>query len=317
MGYVTPEQIAQARQLDLLTYLQQHEPDNLARLGNGQYCTKEHDSLKISNGMWHWFSRGFGGKTALDYLIKVRGIPFVQAVEALSDSRVLPVSPAQERPPKPRERVFQLPEAARDMSAVRNYLTGRGIHIKVINYCITTGKLYESAKYHNAVFVGYGQDDRPCYASLRGTRGDFKGEVSGSDKSFSFSMLGDPDGNSVHLFEAPVDLLSYATMELLAGRDFRKSNLLSLAGVYLPGKDKPYAVPCALSRYLQEHPGTQRIVLHLDNDEVGRGATLGIISALGEQYEVVDQPPKCGKDVNDQLKEKLGISCRQGKEEVR
>ena len=30
------------------------------------YCTAEHDSLKISNGKWYWWSRGFGGYSALD-----------------------------------------------------------------------------------------------------------------------------------------------------------------------------------------------------------------------------------------------------------
>ena len=41
--------------------------------------------MKISNGKWNWFSRKIGGKTALDYLIKVQGFSFTQAVEALAD----------------------------------------------------------------------------------------------------------------------------------------------------------------------------------------------------------------------------------------
>lgn len=43
----------------------------------------EHDSLKISNGKWMWWSRGFGGASALDYLIKVRGDPFTKAMEKI------------------------------------------------------------------------------------------------------------------------------------------------------------------------------------------------------------------------------------------
>ena len=83
MGYVTPEQIAQAKELDLLTYLQRYAPHELVRIGGSTYCTREHDSLKISNGKWNWFSREIGGKTALDYLIKVQGFSFPQAVETL------------------------------------------------------------------------------------------------------------------------------------------------------------------------------------------------------------------------------------------
>ncbi len=50
MGYVTPEQIAQAKEMDLLTYLRSYEPDNLVHFSGNTYCTREHDSLKISNG---------------------------------------------------------------------------------------------------------------------------------------------------------------------------------------------------------------------------------------------------------------------------
>ena len=67
MAYFTPEDIQQAKQLDLLTYLQIYEPDQLVKVSGDTYCTKEHDFLKISNGKWHWFSRQIGGRTALDY----------------------------------------------------------------------------------------------------------------------------------------------------------------------------------------------------------------------------------------------------------
>ena len=55
--WVTPEQIETAKQIDLLSYLESTDPDNLQKIGTNTYCTKEHDSLKISNGLWHWFSR--------------------------------------------------------------------------------------------------------------------------------------------------------------------------------------------------------------------------------------------------------------------
>ena len=76
-----PAVIEQARQMDLLSYLQRYEPNNLKRVTGKVYCTREHDSLKISNGKWYWWSRGFGGVSALDYLIKVKEYSFVEAVE--------------------------------------------------------------------------------------------------------------------------------------------------------------------------------------------------------------------------------------------
>ena len=83
MGYVTREMIDRAKEMDLLTYLQIYEPQELVHFGGSTYCTREHDSLKISNGKWCWFSRGIGGKTALDYLIKVKELPFTEAVERI------------------------------------------------------------------------------------------------------------------------------------------------------------------------------------------------------------------------------------------
>ena len=71
--YYSKEEIEKAREMDLLTYLRMYEPENLVRLHGNVYCTRQHDSLKISNGKWMWWSRGFGGSSALDYLTKVKG----------------------------------------------------------------------------------------------------------------------------------------------------------------------------------------------------------------------------------------------------
>ena len=55
-----------------MTYLQNYEPRELVHFSGNVYCTRTHDSLKISNGKWYWHSRGIGGRSALDYLIKVK-----------------------------------------------------------------------------------------------------------------------------------------------------------------------------------------------------------------------------------------------------
>lgn len=83
--YVTKEEIEQARQLDLLSYLQRYRPDELVKVTRGVYSLRSHDSLKISNGKWYRWSKGVGGVSALDYLINVEGIPFVEAVRHLCD----------------------------------------------------------------------------------------------------------------------------------------------------------------------------------------------------------------------------------------
>ena len=71
---IDPDVLERVRQIDLLSYLREFEPSNLVKVKgtSNVYCTAEHDSLKISNGKWYWWSRGFGGYSALDYLIKVK-----------------------------------------------------------------------------------------------------------------------------------------------------------------------------------------------------------------------------------------------------
>lgn len=124
-SYVTKQEIEQARQLDLLSYLQRHEPEELVRFSSHVYTLRSHDSLKISNGKWYQWSTGIGGVSALDYLIKVQGIDFVSAV-----SKILKYSPLAEpagpTPAKRQRSVFTMPTPYENNDRVRTYLTGRG-----------------------------------------------------------------------------------------------------------------------------------------------------------------------------------------------
>lgn len=106
MPFYDSEAIERARQVDLLTYLQTCEPQELVHVSGNVYCTKTHDSLRISNGKWCWFSRGIGGYSALDYLIKVKEIPFTQAVETIMGN-LSAAPPAFAPAPKvPKEKVL-------------------------------------------------------------------------------------------------------------------------------------------------------------------------------------------------------------------
>ena len=310
--WVTPEQIEKAKRMDLLTYLQSYEPGNLKKISHDTWCTKEHDSLKISNGKWHWFSRHIGGKTALDYLIKVKGISFVKAVDIITGYAAVlpPVFTKNEKPIELKE--LELPEYNTDICEVRRYLKSRGISDTVIEYCHENKMLYEDAKYHNCVFLGY-DGNTPKYGAVRSTVSDFKRDLTGSDKRFSFFIPAESETQTVHLFESAIDLLSYASLEIKVKRNWRRDDLLSLAGVYKT--DKKQDIPLALRTYLERHTGTKAVYLHLDNDEVGRMATKQITEALSSQYTVIDQPPQSGKDFNDYLKNEIQKEKR--KEQVR
>lgn len=305
MPYVSAEAIEQARHTDLLSWLQANEPGNLVKLAGNNYCTREHDSLKISNGKWHWFSRGIGGASALDYLIKVKEYSFPQAVEAITGRAAIKMPPFSYAPKEPKPRRLLMPELVSDPVNAKAYLEKRGIHSVIIEYCISHSLLFETAEYHNAVFVGYDSSGIARYAAMRGTRSAYKSEVTGSDKHFSFSIAENPDATEVHLFESAIDLLSFATLELFDGCDWKQHALLSLAGVFQTKRKD--VVPIALSRFLEDHPSINMIHLHLDNDEVGRGAAQGIMNGLSDRYQVLDEPPSIGKDVNEELMHRVGL----------
>ena len=319
MPFIPPETIERARQMDLLTYLRTFEPDELVHIGGNHYCTREHDSLKISNGKWYWFSRGFGGYNALDYLIKVKEIPFMEAVERIAGQAAY-LTPTRMDSSKPkREKILLLPKSYRWATNAYNYLRSRGIDGDLIDYCIQTGRLYESMPYHNVVFVGLDKYNKPRYANLRGINSDFVGEATGSDKRFSFSI---PAQNSttLHLFESAIDLLSYATLVKRNGGYWQQDHLVSLAGVYKPKENlQESSLPLTLKRFLSEYPNIQRITLRLDNDKAGGYMAKALVELLSDKYEVSVQPPPCGKDYNDYLCMKLGIPIthRKGKAQER
>lgn len=43
MPYIPPEVVEKAREMDLLTYLKNYEPQELVHFGGNTYCTREHD----------------------------------------------------------------------------------------------------------------------------------------------------------------------------------------------------------------------------------------------------------------------------------
>jgi len=254
---VTKEQIVRAREWDLLSYLQTYEPGELKKCGPHEYCTQTHDSLKISNGKWYWNSRGIGGRTTLDYLIKVKGLDFVSAVETLCGCRA---SSHQQMPASQLPKPFVLPEASRFPSVVLAYLQSRGIHPDVIAACVQNGTLYESRRYQNCVFVGRDLENHARSASLRGTRDRFRLDVEGSDKRYSFALTAtDPACPRLAVAESPIDALSLATLVKLSGGGWQSNHYLSLGG----------AAPRAMLQFLHDHPHVTQVSLCLDNDKAG------------------------------------------------
>lgn len=203
MPYIAPEVVQEVKRIDLLTYLKNYEPHELVHVSGNVYSTKTHDSLKISNGRWMWWSRGIGGKSVLDYLIKMKGLPFIEAAGMLAGKTSLQ-QPVPMPSPKRKEKKLLLPMPSRTHTQAVAYLQSRGI-----------------------------------------------------------------------------DLLSFATLQKMEGKGWRKAHLLSLAGVYQPAKEISHSkIPTALIRFLAKNPEVRRIVLHMDNDRAGRLAAEAIRAIL-------------------------------------
>ena len=89
---------------------------------------------------------------------------------------------------------------------------------------------------------------------------------------------------------------------------WKEMSFVSLSGVYSPAKKiEDSKVPIALEKYLGSNPSVRKIRIHFDNDMAGRKAAQTLKTILPDKYEIVDEPPKAGKDFNDFLCMRMGI----------
>lgn len=303
MPGVTKEQIAQAREVDLLAYLQSYEPGVLKPEGRGIYRHKEHDSLVYFRNYWYWNSRG-RAINALDYLTEIRGYGFVEAVERLVGDSVREIVPytSPGNTQKAEKKEFYLPWVKRCATFAVSYLQRRGIHSDIIQRCMEKGLFYESRYKKEAVCVFVGRDDtgKARFACVRGIAGILKKDISGSDKRFSFCYPPDqPGSRQLAVFEAPIDALSHASLQKLEGWPWNGYRL-SLGGTS----------PVALISFLERHPEITRVALYMDNDLAGLTNARKIKALLKANFRfrkirVSVNPPRMGKDYNDKLRQTI------------
>ena len=328
MSGVSAEQINQAKEVDLLTYLQLNEPYELVKhkYGSDEFRTATHSSLVISKGLWFWNKGQVGGKSAIDYLMKVRGMDFVNAVETVlgargitnysepikghhsptsypkdSSSSLLVETPALSQ----RKWEFYPPRPQLYSNKAVAYLQERGISSDVINMAMQAGVLYESryynpnSQYHNAaicVFAGKDASDRTVFAAMRGIDTDFKRDKAGSNKRYGFSLPAkNLNSRQLFCFESPIDALSHTTLQVRNGWGF-DSHRLSLGGTS----------DVALISFLERNSQITRVILHLDNDAAGLTAASKIKTQLEadsrfKHIRISVNPPRGAKDYNELL----------------
>lgn len=312
MPWISRERVEEAKKMDALAWLMMHEPWELVQISPGYYTTKTHGSLKLDHGLWDWHAKGIGGRSAVDYLIKVKGMCFQDAVLAVlgdgfTERKTYDMN--QERAgkdgrenAKAEQQELILPERDSSNHTAVRYLLNRGISEKTIRYFISEGVLYQEKRYKNIVFLGKDYNGTVKSAYCRGTGGRFHHIVAGSSRVYPFRSTHPDNEAKLHLFEAPVDMLSYGTLYDLAGLDFKSCNMMSLCGVWKSEKNiNEAAMPKALLEYLAWYPDTEEVVLHFDNDDAGRGNAEIIKGRLTGVRVTDDPPPGKYKDVNDYL----------------
>jgi len=308
MARISEKELKRIRELDLLTFFYNYDSNELIQNGSNDYFTRTHSSLHLSNGLWMWWAKGIGGRSALDYFIKVEGWEFRKAALYIKD--LLDNQPP-EKVNQTTKRVYQfrMPYRAENNDIAINYLVNeRGIDREIVNYCIEKGIIYQSYKDNSVVFAGYDEYGIAKFASTRATNDTWKKDVYGSDKRYSFSVCNNK--SSLHVFESAIDLLSYITLLKMDNKDFLNSDYLSLSGVSISrNKKNEYHLPISLMDYLKKHQQIKNIFLHLDNDETGKFATKQVTKLL-KNYSVFDYTPINGKDENEVLIDKINLENR-------
>ena len=233
MPGVTEQEIAQAKQMNLYQYMQLCEPDNFKPEGPGQFRHKGHSSLTFAeDGSWTYFKTKATGRTALNYLIAVEGVSFVEAVREINriQGGVRPSFQPVKTPPPPAKKKpakeFRLPKPDKNNYAATAYLRKRCIHPNVLTICKQKKILYQTSfKDHpNCVFVGRDGNGEPKGGSLRGcSQIQFRRDIPGSKKIYPFYIEAAANADTVEVYEAPIDAMSGASLKIMQHRqnDYR------------------------------------------------------------------------------------------------
>jgi hypothetical protein len=302
--HFTEEQKQAAKQTDLPSFLKSRG-EEVKRSGSEYEWVGHHITLRGNQFYDQYEQRG---GTAVDFVQKQYELSYPEAVQLLlgmtgefdrytdvirNEGNALH---GKYRVPLPEKRPFDLPPANENMRRVYAYLIKqRCIDRDAIYHFAHRGLIYEDAQYHNAVFVGTDQNGKPRHAHKKSTSlndSSFRANQTGSEAVFSFHHIGQSD--TVYVFEAPIDMLSFIT---LYPDQWQQDSYVTLCSV----------ADHALFGQLENHPHLQRIILCLDNDDAGRQAMDRIAVKLAERgYDDVSVLLPNLKDWNDDLKMDIG-----------
>lgn len=295
MTYIpfTTEQKHRANSVDLVDFLQR-QGEALVRSGR-EWRWQRHDSVTVRGNRWFRHSRKEGG-LAIDFVQQFYGLSFPEAVTWLLGGESGVEWNQMDKSASPTRKAFELPQAHTDMRRVFAYLIKqRFLTREIIAHFVHEKLLYEDADHHNAMFVGVDEQGVPRHAHKRGTLSQgkgYRGNVEGSDPRYSFHHIG--SGESVYVFESPIDLLSFL---VLYPQGWQQNSYVALDGV----------AEHALLHQLSLRPHLQQVVLCLDHDRAGIEANGRLAEILQDRgYSEVSVCLPEYKDWNECLKANHG-----------
>lgn len=295
MAYIhfTDEEKQRANSVDLVDFLER-QGEKLTRSGR-EWRWKRHDSVTVRGNKWFRHRCKEGGH-AIDFVQEFYGLSFPEAVRRLLGGEAgVEWNQTSKSAPAPKKE-FALPEANPDMRRVFAYLIKqRFIDRRVLTHFAHEKLIYEDAEYHNAVFVGQDEKGVARHAHKRGTytQGEpYKGNVEGSDPRHSFHWIGKSD--RLYVFEAPVDMLSFITLNL---KDWAEHSYVTLDGV----------AEHAMFQQLRQNSQLHQVILCLDHDEAGIEANARLKNLLADNgYDNTMVLQSIYKDWNEDLKANHG-----------
>lgn len=309
--YFTDEQKLRANNVDLEDFLLR-QGERLEKSGHEKRLVSNH-SITVSGNSW--FDHSPAEKTGggpISFVQYHYGLTYPEAVTLLlggeANAGYKAAAPKAQEPAKP----FALPPASRDMRRVYVYLLNRRhISREVLTAFVQAGMIYESSEkakdgrkeYHNAVFVGCDEDGVARHAQKKGLYSDgssYRLNVAGSDSKCSFHYVGTDD--KLFVFEAPIDLLSFITLN---PEGWQEHSYVALCGT----------AEQAMFWMLEQYSHLRVVTPCLDHDEAGIEATGELVDHLKAKGYVPAEPLRSGfKDWNEDVKALLGMPAQPAEE---
>jgi len=280
------EQLQRVSGIDIVAMLQ-GEGEKLKKQGR-VYRWMRYDSTVIDRNRWYRHSREIGGGP-IQFMQHFYGMDFVDAVKYLLDGEEGAEFVQASRTPEPKL-PFTPPKLSKNMHRTFAYLIKtRKIDADIVQHFVNEKKIFETEEYHNAAFCGYDEKGEMKQMHLRSTLpgNRFFLDIDGSDKQYYFRHIG--TNSDVYVFEAPIDMLSYITMNT---ENWQESSYVCLGGVAID----------ALKNVLSTNEQISKVYMCVDRDDAGDKTVKRIGDELNEMgYEWERILPE-NKDWNEDLR---------------